>query len=276
MVKLILFLKKSYLFILFAAIELVALHCYSNSTGYTRARMLTLSNKLVGGAYSGVSGVSDYFHLRRQNRELTEEVTRLRNELAAYQQAPAEEVVKLPVEELNPYVFTSARVVRNSINREDNMFTINKGLRDGVMENMAVLAPSGAMVGYVVSCSDKFSVCMSVLNRGFRASGRFKGSDYFGNLVWNTHDPRTVTLSEIPKYAAIEVGDTIVTTGFSFMFPPGIPVGEVVDYRVSENPALYDVTVRLAADMNTVGNVVLVNYTDANEALDLESSATGR
>lgn len=264
--RLFLFLKKCYVFLLFVILEAGALHVYSESTAYSRARILAGSNWVLRGMGNAMLGVGHFFSLGRENKALTAEVAELRNMLERYQRGEAEGVVPLPEGELAAYVYTAARVVNNSTSLNRNYFVINKGLRDGVSENMAVLTPDMKMAGFVMTCSEKFAVCMSVLNGDFRASGKLKGSDHFGSVSWGGRRFDEVTLSEIPKYADLHVGDTIVTTGYSLVFPADIFIGTVESFDLTEVTASYDVKVKLGADMNALRNVVLVKFVDAGEA----------
>ena len=105
--------------------------------------------------------------------------------------------------------------------------------------DMALVA-EGGIAGYIVGCSDRFSVCLSVLNRNFRTSGKIKGDDYFGSVYWDGTSYRHLTLSEIPKYAQIHAGDTIVTTAHSSIFPPDLTIGTVESFELN-NATYYDV-----------------------------------
>ena len=165
-----------------------------------------------------------------------------------------------------------ASVVANSINRQQNLITLNRGLRDGVQPEMALLSPAGAMVGYVVDCSDRYAVAMSVLNTSFRASGRLAGSDYFGSIYWDGVDPHVVVLGELSKYADPQPGDEVVTTGFSQYFPEDVLIGEVESAELNETRTAYTVRVRLAAEMSRLTDVVLVGNRDLYEIRELQQS----
>ena len=276
MYRLLEFLRKIHVLLIFILLECVAIHFYANSTPYTRARLLSASNAVVGTIYRAAAGVRCYFGLGRENRHLTEEIIRLRNELDIYRLAFEEKQLQaLRDTVISPYDYLPARVVHNSIGRQENFLTLNKGMRDGVRENMAVLTPNGAMVGYVLSCSDRYAVCISLLNTSFRASGRLASSDHFGSISWPGIDSRRIRLSEIPKYAHVIPGDTILTTDYSFSFPSGIPIGRVVDYKSVEETASYDISVEPFADFSTLKEVILVGNDDSYERMMLENETIG-
>lgn len=279
MIKLILFIKKIHFFLLFIILESLAVHYYANSTSYTKVKLVTASNYVVGGLYAQLSGVGSYFNLRSENRRLLEELARVHNQLDSLRPdtsrlasvlLTAQDSLLLFNQGTRRYEYYDARVVNNSFTRQENYITLNKGVRDGMEPNMAVIA-GGGIAGYVLSCSDRYSVCMSVLNRNFNTSGRIKGEEYFGSVYWDGISYEYVTLTEIPKYAPIERGDTILTTDYSSIFPPDVMIGTVESFEL-RNATYYEVKVRLHADIAALSNVLAVKYLDANERNALEES----
>ena len=276
MIRFLRFIKKIYVVLLFILLQAFAIHFYANSTSYTKAKMLSASNTVVGGFYGFFSGVGSYFALRGHNDILIDEVSRLRNELAFFQENPAL-ATPLPEGELPPHEYMTARVVNNSISRQENYITLNRGLRDGVEADMAILTPNGKVAGYVLARSDKYAVGISVLNTEFRTSGRIKGADFFGSVYWDGLDHRHVVLSEIPKYASLNRGDTVVTTDYSAIFPADMMIGTVESWEL-RNSTYYEVRLKLAAQMSTLKEVLLTRFTDAAErtALEQETQALSR
>ena len=112
-----------------------------------------------------------------------------------------------------------------------------------------------------------------VLNRGFKTSGKIKGTDYFGSVSWDGASYEYVMLTEIAKYAQIHVGDTIVTTSHSSRFPPGLMIGTVADFELN-NATYYDVRVKLHTDIAALNNVVVIKYLDAEERETLENDVS--
>ena len=255
MYKLLEFLRSTYVALLFVIIEVVAINYYAHSSHFTQARILTQSNRLAGGIHSAFRGVKRFFALPDENRRLLERVAAL-------------DTVGSPL--AGPYRYTTARVVANSINKQENLLTLNKGRDFEVSPETAVVTPSGAMVGYIVSCSDRYSVAVSILNTSFRASGEVAGDGHFGSIYWDGFDAEHVRMRDLSKYAAVERGDTIVSTSFSRYFPAGILIGTVEECELNATRTAYDVRIRLAADMTALHDVVLVKNQDYNEQRQLE------
>ena len=272
--KLILFIKRVYVPLLFIVLEIVALRYYAHSSSYAEARLLTASNRIVGGVYGSISGIGDYFGLRRENRLLLDEVARLNNELTRYRENEVYQLLdSLGSEIETKYTYMTARVIRNSVGRMRNFITLNKGLRDGVETDMAVLTPSGAMVGYVISCSERYAVCISILNVDFNASGKLAGDGHSGSIYWDGKSTEKVQMHELSKYAAVEVGDTVVSTGYSHFFPEDVAIGYVTSVSADQTTSSYDLELRLAADMTRLNDVVLIKNVDLYELEALEAEA---
>lgn len=264
------FIKRYYTVFLFIVLETAAIAFYARSTSYTRATLLMTANKATHGISSALASVADYFSLGRDNRMLLERLATMETRLAAAQEAlaAADSTVTTDVWE-QKYTYIPARVVSNSIARQDNFFVIDRGLRGGVEENMAVLSANGAVAGYVRDCSDNYAVCMSVLNSNFSIGGRLQGSDYFGSVQWDGTDPRQMTLLDIPRYAPVEVGDSVLSA-YSLRFPPDCFIGTVASMKESEDGTAYILKIKLGARMNALSNVLLVKFSDYEE-LDLLS-----
>ncbi|MDR2894026.1 MAG: rod shape-determining protein MreC [Alistipes sp.] len=275
MYRLLLFLRRIHVLVIFLALEGLALHYYANSTVHSRARLLGASDRVVGSVYGAIAGAGHFTSLGATNRMLEENVAALENELAGYREIFARtglDSVKITAPQ--PHEYMVAGVVRNSINKRENYLTIDRGSRDGVERGMAVVSTDGCMVGYVEGVSAGSAICVSVLGTDFRATGMFAHTGHFGSISWPGGDPRTVRLSEVPKYAEVERGDTIITRS-SINFPEGITIGTVESFTTDEARALYDIDVRLGADISALRVVLLVKDPGTREQIELEEEVLG-
>ena len=272
--KLLEFIRSTYVVVLFVVLEAIAISYYAHSTYYTQARLLARSNQVVGGVHGLFAGIRHYFSLGRENRNLLAYVAELKERLAMSEEIG--DVVRLDsyMQELgaSKYRVMTASVISNTVNRAQNLIVLNRGRRDGVVEEMALLASDGSMAGYVVDCSERYSVVMSVLNTSFRACGKLVGDDYFGSIYWDGVDPHTVVLDELSKYAEPQPGQEVVTTGFSQYFPADVLIGWVESAELNETRTAYKVHVRLAAEMSRLTDVILVENRDMSEVRGLQNS----
>lgn len=270
--KLIEFIRSVYVVVLFVVLEALAIGYYARSSCFTQARLLSRSNAAVGAVHGFLASVRRYFSLKADNEILLERVAYLEERLAQYDEAANIDRLRSYMAEIGGSKFRvmTASVVSNTINRTQNFIIINRGRQDGVAPDMAVLAPNGAMVGYIIDCSDRYAVAMPILNTVFRASGKLSGADYAGSVYWDGADPHTVLFGELSKYAEPRRGQEVVTTGFSLFFPENVLIGWVESVAMNETRSAFTVRVRLAAEFSKLTDVILVENRDAPEIIDLQ------
>ncbi|MBQ3581852.1 MAG: rod shape-determining protein MreC [Alistipes sp.] len=281
MYKLIEFIRRIYVVLLFILIEAIALNYYAHSSFYTRAKILAHANSLTGAFQQSIFSLRHYFTLRSENEMLATRVAELENTLSFYREREAQQqtdtltMVAMDstlLASMSQYRYMTARVISNTVNSTQNFITINRGRQHGVMGDMAVVTPDGAMVGSVVECSERYSVVMPVLHTSFRTSGKIAGDEHFGSISWDGTSPHRVQMSELTKYSDFEIGAEVVSSGLSHIFPEGIRIGYVEERTENENHTSFDVEIRLAADMTRLSNVILIENTSYNEISELENS----
>jgi rod shape-determining protein MreC len=269
MQKLLLFIRKTGVAIVFIILEIVAIRCYAYSTPYTQARLLVWSNAVVGAVHSTFAGISNYFALRKENIRLTEHIATLENRIQTLEAVLPQQ--KMPVNEvLQRYEYRSARVISSTTNRRRNFITLDKGIQDGVFADMAVMTPEGYAVGVVVDCSENFAVAKTLLNVDLRLGGELADDGSHGSVVWRGGDTQIIDFVELSKYAKVQKGDLVRVAGFSHFFPKEAIIGNVEEVELADNGTSYNCEVRLAADMDRLFNVVLVRNTGGGEAQALE------
>ncbi len=158
------------------------------------------------------------------------------------------------------FTYLTAAVIGNSINGANNWLMLNRGSSDGLQSDMAVVTRSG-IVGIIREVNRDFSLVMSVLHRQTKISAALKKERAFGSLIWEGGDPAIMTLKFIPKhFDKIQVGDTVITSNYSQMFPHQHLIGTIAEKPVQdpENPYFLNMQVRLSQDMSTVQDVYVV------------------
>ncbi|MBQ8337047.1 MAG: rod shape-determining protein MreC [Bacteroidaceae bacterium] len=262
-----------FLFALLMGISFVLIVSFNN---YQNAVFFTSANRVAGNLFSMVTDVESYFGLqgenetlKEHNRLLIEELDRTRNELAALQDSASLEKHANAVN--NGFYYTTARVVNNSLNRIDNYITIDKGLSDGVDSEMGVFNDKG-VVGIVYQSSENYSIVIPLLNSKSNINCRIKGSDSFCALQWDGSDTRYSYLVDLPRYSAFEMGDTVVTSGFSSIFPADLPVGRICNLEDAEDGLFYRAKVELFVDFSAVTTLFVVGNDGKHEQSQLENS----
>jgi rod shape-determining protein MreC len=172
------------------------------------------------------------------------------------------------------YTYITARVINNSVNRRNNYLTLDKGSLQGIEKDMGVISSSG-VVGIVKDVSKHYCTVMSVLHKNTRISARFNHNNYFGSPVWDGNDSREATLLDIAKHVKFSVGDTLVTTVFSSIFPEGVMVGVVKESNIKKGDNFYKITVNLSANFLNLSHVYIVNNLLKKEQQELEAGTGG-
>ncbi len=264
-----------FLFILLEGISFVLLFSFNR---YQNAAMFTSANEFAGNIYSFMSDVDGYFGLSdenealvEQNRVLINEIEQLKQELASFKDSTALATNSFAALLKGDYRFNTARAVNNSLNKVNNFITIDKGKNDGINSEMGVFNDKG-VIGIIYKTSDNFSLVMPLLNSKSMLSCRVKGSNSFCTLRWNGEELQYSYLIDLPRYAIFQQGDTVVTSGFSSIFPADIPVGEIERLEDSDDGMFYRARVRLFVDFASIDNLFVVGNGNKLEQDTLEMS----
>ena len=275
---LIRFLFRYHIIFLFVLLEGIALILISSDSLYQRYRFVSATRSVSGSLHSWLGGISDYLELRDQNDILVRENLNLRRTLANYGDMDTKFTPYVPdsltrdtaVKSITQYQYYSAKVVNNSVNKQHNFITLKKGTADGVRPQMGVITSNG-LVGVVKSCSNHYSTVISLLNTDLKVSAKLRRTGYFGSFSWDGLHSDIVILSEIPQNADVVVGDTVVTSGYSSMFPEGVLLGYVKDFDMSGG-SFYRIRVKLSIEFKKLNYVYLVDNIQSEEQTQLEST----
>lgn len=256
--------------IIFLLLEGIAIYLLATGNNYHNTRIILGIRGITNGVEESISNTRNYLNLRVINQVLSEENVALRNRIGRLTEKSSSLFFSVTdTVYRQQYNHTSAEVINNSVSRQKNFFTVNKGYLQGVAVDMAVTSDN-AVTGVIVGCSANFSVAMSVLNQDFKLSTRIRSNGYFGSLSWDGRHYRKAILSEIPQHVSVNVGDTIETTGYSAIFPEGIMVGTVSEFE-KVGGDFYKITVDLKSDFKKIDFVDIIGNMKKNEQLELEN-----
>ncbi len=260
------FVKHSAWFI-FAIYVILSLVLLFKDNPYQQSVYLTSANSLSAAVYRAFNGVTSYFHLRDINESLQERNAALEMELIELRQEMAEQELLSPDSlhqpALKQYTFVMAHVISNSIAQPNNYITIDRGSNDGVKPEMGVIDQNG-VVGIVNVVGPHAARVISLLNPHMRLSCKLKNSGFFGSMVWDGKDSRFAVLEELPKHLTFHKGDTIVTSGYSAVFPEGIIVGTVDGLARGMSDSFMSLRIRLTTNFSQLSNVrVITNSMNA-------------
>lgn len=249
---------------------MVAVSHYAWSSGYVRAKIFVVTNSVVGGVSKSMHNTAHLFSLPAENRELVERIAQLEGELSQFKSSSSHELSAEAITYSDPETsYIVARVVSNSINKHDNFIVLDRGIEDGVRERMAVITPTGEMLGYIAAATSRYSAALSVLSSSFTTSGMIEGGANYGSIRWTGDSRYGVSMSELSKYESINIGDRVVSTGFSQIFPRGVTIGSVSSFELNEMQTAYNVELELAAQITAIDYVLIVSHRDQDEVHSL-------
>ena len=264
-----------FLFVLFEGISFMLIVQFNN---YQVATFFTSANSMAGNIFGATKNMVEYFSLGTRNQELLahnselmNEVVQLRSQIAELQNEAAMRGDTIVRSYSSQFKFNTANIVNNSLNKLNNFIVIDKGKSDGVEAEMGVFSSKG-VVGIIYLTSEQYSLVLPLLNSKSNISCRIQGNSEFSTLQWDGKDTRYSYLVDLPKYTHFERGDTVVTSGFSSIFPAGIPVGSIESLEESLDGMFYRAKVELFVDFGELSSVFVVGNKGHNEQQILESN----
>lgn len=239
---------------------------------YQRSVTFGSTNEIVGTAYKRLNVIKRYLNLVQVNDSLAAENAALKTQLFAISSTDSTQVTKVKdTIYRQQYTLIAAKVFKNSVTLTNNILTINKGAKDGIAKDMAVISPGKGVVGFVQNISENFATIRPLLNQETAISVVLKKDNAFGSLVWgdNNFDYRKAYVKEIPNHYKVKIGDTIITSG-SGGFPRGIEVGRVTNTNVSTGDSFMTLEITLFNNFSTLQFVYVVKDKFAEEVKSLQ------
>ncbi len=264
------FLMRNSNTLLFLGLEILCFVMVVSFNDYQRSSFLSSANKVSGHIYASTSRIYHFFSLVDENKILSMENARLRNQLDEWKSRGMTALPNLSDTLPQPqYYYREAKVINNSVNKLRNFITIDKGRASGIAKDMAIVSPLG-VVGTVWNTSENFATVIPLINTQLKISGRLKSTNYFGSIEWDGLSSHYVWLTEIPIHAPVSMGDSVVTSGYSSIFPDDLLIGEVDDVETDKGGGFYNIRVKLAVDFQSVSYVQVIENRLQKEQIELE------
>lgn len=247
---------------LFIFLEIVCLSMIVNLNDKQKSIYEHTSLVINGEIQSRLSKLTSYIGLREKVKQLQKENAQLR----------AQKVQRIDIvwneqdsvwEEDSSRVFNyyPAEIISNNIELRNNSLSINKGNLQGIKEGWGVISDEG-VVGVIRFCSENYCSILPLINLKSSISASIRSSDYFGNLEWSGPDIRKANLNAVPKHATFNLGDTIVTSGYSTIFPRNLPIGTITDFSLPSGSNFYEIEVKLFVDFGNLEHIYVVQHKD--------------
>ena len=261
----------------FVLLQVFSLYMLFKFNKLHHAAFSGVANEITGTMNTQVDKLDDYFHQGEENRRLHRMNDSLLNLLKTNYSVPdtgqrlvVDSAMIDSIQQFRKYIWRDAKVVYNTVNSEKNYMQLNRGAKYGIRDNMAVLNSDGAVVGQVVNVSTNFSEVMSLLHVQSSVSAALKKSGDAGKLEWDGKDPRFVLLKGVSKSVEVKVGDTVVTSKYSYNFPPEKLIGKVAQINSDPATGFYLLKIKTAVNFATIQQVFVVENLQRDEQLLLE------
>lgn len=272
-----LFIRRYFTFLAFLAFQFFALWMLFKYNRFHHAMGLGLASEVTGRVNKQVDKLDDYFHQGEENRRVHRMNDSLMNLLKgnflftdSAQKAVTDTLLVDSTKTIRRYLWRPAKVVYNTVNTEKNYLQLDRGSKAGIHDNMAVLNSDGAAVGVVVNVSPNFSEVMSLLHVQSSVSAALKKTGDLGKVEWDGKDPRFLLLKGISKSTPVKIGDTVLTSRFSYNFPPNYIIGSVAAIGSDPATGFYLLKVKSAVNFGTIQQVFVVENLQREEQVQLE------
>ena len=272
------FLAKYNHWFVFLILEVVSMVLLFQYNSYQGSAWFSSANAVTGKLYEWDANVETFFSLTKVNQELTQRNAYLEQEV----QKLSDSLVNVTKDSsiyhrdqfalLRNYRLIPAKVVANSIDKPGNLMTIDKGSADGIHKDMGVISGTG-VVGIVYLVAEHYAVVIPVLNTKSNISCMIQNRGYFGYLRWKGGVSDLAYLEEVPRHAHFKLGDYVVTSGYSAVFPPGVRVGRILHVFNSADGLSYRVQLRLSTDFARLRDVCVIDDTAMKERLEIMRAA---
>jgi len=245
--------------LLFIILEIVCIYWVATQNSRQREIFIKTSQSLSGWIVSQQSTFQGFFTAPYENELLMEQNARLKTIVDSLQniilvQAMQEDTTMIAS---SRFTYLPANVISSTTHLLNNHLTLNRGTKAGAAAHSGVISETGP-VGIIIHSSEHYSLVMSLLHRSIRLSAELKGTSFHGSLVWRGNDYTRMTLEAIPKHAPVKVGDAVVTSGFSGMFPSGLLIGHVDEIILDPGSNFFTLQIELATDLNNLRNVYIL------------------
>jgi len=270
------FLRKNFHYLLFVILQIIAIILIYNTLNYPRFVISTFGKSVTGPFYEMRHFFTKHFNFEHENAILVQENLKLLREqessfiFRSDSLLTEAELTKLN-KRLRVYDYTYANVIHNTVHKKNNYLIIDKGASDGITYDMAVICSDG-VVGVVNDVSEHYSSVISLLHSDSRISAKIYPSNQLGNIVWDEDDPEKANLLDISQHININIGDSVFTSGYSYVFPKNILIGTVCEKKVNSKSSFLTLKVKLSTNFSRLNTVYIVKNLYKSELDSLKSS----
>ena len=257
------FINKHNHLLLFIFLESCALFLIFQNSQFHKSAFLNSTNSVTANSFTVISYIREYFSLKEINNLLLIENAKLKS-LISYQNTDT-------ISSSDPFQYISATIINNSVAKANNYLTLDKGKIDGVKKGMGVISERG-VIGIVKETSERYSTVLSILHSQSKLSVAIKKNNHFGSLQWDGISYKKARIYDVPSHVKLKIGDTIITSGFSHIFPSKIDLGIISKIDTENDDKFHNIRMTFIEDLKQLRYVNICESINKNEKINLEKS----
>jgi rod shape-determining protein MreC len=255
----------------FLFLQGLSIYFIVNYNKYHQAAFGNTMNKFTGGINKQYNKAEYYFQLSRTNDSLVSANQMLYNKLRSnfnIQDSGTKSVVIDSVRidsivKFRKFNYLSAKVVYNSLNQQSNYIVANGPNVKYFKKGMGVVSINNDVVGVITEVNGDYAVIMSLMHKDSHLNGKlFGGEGQSGTLAWDGTNINVIGLNNIPKSAAVKVGDSVVTN-VSAIFPKGLLVGRVQNVKPEKVNNNFKIDLKTSVNFNNIEFIYAIQSADA-------------
>lgn len=246
---------------------------------YHHSRLTQFQIETAGNYQKRIHRITRFMGLDEENQRLNQEITSLKQQLSfnnnktdSLSTTSSDVVLQ---QGLNPQILSSllwpdsgilldfaapARVIYCGQGNQQNYMLLDRGSMHGIRPRMAVIQEN-KIVGQVQAVSENFARVVPLINTKMRTSALHLKSQTVASLAWDGGSPRYAELLDFPIHIPIKIGDSLVSSSYSAVYPPGLRLGRVDRIEVIPGAVTYKIRVLLTTDYNQLDHVQIIRPT---------------
>lgn len=246
---------KEYFVLIFLLLVSLFVLSLNESTGVKKVKTYAFGTfAFVSSGFEAVKSVfqdeDELENMRKMNARLMLEVNKLRG----YALENSELKKMLGLKDTSSFPLISGSIISKSISSVQGNIIINIGRKEGVHIGMPVINFQG-LIGLVINVSEDFSVVRTLMDQNMKIAVEIQRTGISGILTWNgSHN----VIKNIAATNDIDAGDRVVTSFFSTIVPPSIPIGIISETEAKTSDVLSRVVIKPFVDFSKIKNVYVV------------------
>lgn len=256
-------------YIVFSALILISIILIFQNDNIQVRFIRVIAVNVIGVIQSGFSIIPNVFELERENKSLRETNINLSKELSFLKESKLENLrlnQMLEFKQRTNYRVVTGKIIGKTLIQTRNNITLNIGENDSVRVGMPVITDRG-LVGKIVATSGNYSIAQILLNKDLKVSAKDQRSRVDGIISWDGEGK--VLMKNVSKSSDVLVGDVIITSEYSNIFPAGIPIGFATTAGTLDN-LFKNIEVECFVNFETIEEVFVLKYLSNDERKDLE------